>query len=132
MADADNIFDVNTPPTPPSDSEPESEPQVESVEPLKVTKYELGEFISVYPGWSAIYDNPNKSGEIIMFPVCAMGKVTLTYEDNTNQQELRHFVALPTGSVRDAFGIPDFVCVVAPGQKIEDVVAAVKTERQMA
>ena len=131
MADADNIFDI---PETPSQPEPEldEEAQIEAVEPLPVVKYQLLQLTAQYPGWSAVYDDPEKTDEIIMFPICAIGSVALTYEDETTHQAVRHFISLPTGDIRDAYEIPNFVCIVAPGQKVEDVVAAVKTERQMA
>ena len=131
---AENIFEVPdtvaASSSATSSTEVAAEATIPNVSALRVKSYELTSLTAQYPGWTAIYDDTENDGEIVMFPICAIGSVLVSYENGTQQEIVRHFVSLPTGVIRDIAEIDNFVCVVAPGQNIENVVAAIKAEQK--
>jgi hypothetical protein len=108
--------------------------QLDDEEPataLTVTESKIVQLVAVPAGWRAVYDDPHRDGAVVTFPICVAGIVDLLYEDGEQLQEVRHFVALPTGTICDVYEIDGFVCVVAPGQDLRDVVASVKAEENL-
>lgn len=117
--DNNNIFDVAAVP-------PTEQDETRGT----IVVYSIERLTAASPGWFAVYDDPNRSNEIVVFPICALGVVHIEHERGETSESVRHFVSLPTGEIRDVHEIEDFVCIVAPNQQVEDVVAGVKAIRQ--
>ncbi len=75
-------------------------------------------------GWLACYlgdiSQEQQEAQILKLPIALWAVVEITDDDGEEHQEVRHFVADPSGEIIDYLdvGYP-FLCVVEPGADIE-------------
>jgi hypothetical protein len=118
MADTNDIFGVD-------------QADISETSSVDYPSVEIRQLTMASPGWRAVYEDDEGMDDVVAFPICAIGVVEITPESGVPYEDVRHFVGLPTGVIQDARQIENFLCVVAPDQRLEDVVAAIKTQRQL-
>lgn len=106
------------------------EKNVSSTE-AEFSHYEIIDFTAQFPGWFAIYDDPENPGtnSVIMRPVCGFARVELSNEKNERVKAMRHLAADAEGEIADVEDFDGFLCVVGPGQNPGPIVARVRRDR---
>ena len=118
-------------------TEPKAEPKADARSPkpqppLPPGAYIVQNVIPVFPGWTACYDDMERPGQVISFPVIGLAMVVLHHPDGRVEQTLRHLVSTPAGQIDDVNEFPNFICVVAPGQAPEPIIETMRKLRDVA
>jgi hypothetical protein len=131
MADMFDLEDKTKGPEQPKEPEQPKQPTQDEIPPNG--RYILQNVVPMFPGWVACYDDPESDTDgVISFPIVALGMVLLQHPDGRAEQTVRHLVSTAAGQVDDINEFSNFICVVAPGQEAQPIIAAMRKMRDNA
>jgi len=123
-----DMFDLESkvPDEPEAETTEEQAPEGQPAAQPPGGNYIVQNIVPMFPGWSACYGDPEVPEGVITFPVVALALVLLQHPDGRAEQTVRHLVSTPAGQIDDIVELPNFICVVSPGQSPEAIISAMQ------